>query len=170
MLRRHVTSLILFHNSQSLCRTFQLAQSSSCLQLHAVNVSIDILQNRILIDCLKLAPPVIVCECTELLSVLIFVCAGSGCSAARALARKLAEEKQAAVNAAKQAAEQSMDEEELEAIKLSVEQASAEAAREAARADALARAARTVGPSGASQLFDLERLRVSVLRHLHMVN
>lgn len=80
-------------------------------------------------------------------------------SAARALARKLAEEKQAAVNAAKQAAEHSMDEEELEAIKQSVEQATAEAAREAARADALARAARQMGPSGSSQLFDLERLR-----------
>ena len=84
-------------------------------------------------------------------------------SAARALARKLAEEKQAAVNAAKQAAEQSMDEEEIEAIRASVEQASADAAREAARADALARAARQMGPSGSSQMFDLERLRVGWL-------
>lgn len=82
------------------------------------------------------------------------------CSAARALARKLAEEKQAAVNAAKQAAEHSMDEEEIEAIRASVEQASTDAAREAARADALARAARQMGPTGSSQLFDLERLRV----------
>ncbi|KAL3139315.1 hypothetical protein ABBQ38_003653 [Trebouxia sp. C0009 RCD-2024] len=80
-------------------------------------------------------------------------------SAARALARKLAEEKQAAVNAAKQAAEHSMDEEEIDAIRASVEQASADAAREAARADALARAARQMGPSGSSQMFDLERLR-----------
>lgn len=64
------------------------------------------------------------------------------------------------MNAAKQAAEHSMDEEEVEAIRASVEQASADAAREAARADALARAARQMGPSGSSQLFDLERLRV----------
>ena len=56
-----------------------------------------------------------------------------------------------------------MDEEEIEAIKQSVEQATAEAAREAARADALARAARQVGSSGSSQLFDLERLRVRSL-------
>ena len=64
------------------------------------------------------------------------------------------------MNAAKQAAEHSMDEEEIEAIRASVEQASSDAAREAARADALARAARQMGPSGSSQLFDLERLRV----------
>ena len=64
------------------------------------------------------------------------------------------------MNAAKQAAEHSMDEEEVEAIRASVEQASADAAREAARADALARAARQMGPSGSSQLFDLECLRV----------
>ena len=70
------------------------------------------------------------------------------------------------MNAVKQAAEHSMDEEELEAIKQSVEQATAEAAREAARADALARAARQMGPSGSSQLFDLERLRV---RHRHLL-
>lgn len=92
-------------------------------------------------------------------------------SAARALARKLAEEKQAAVNAAKQAAEQSMDEEEIEAIRASVEQASADAAREAARADALARAARQMGPSGSSQMFDLERLRVgafSIYTSVHL--
>jgi len=82
------------------------------------------------------------------------------------LARKLAEEKQAAVNAVKQGAEHSMDEEELEAIKQSVEQATAEAAREAARADALARAARQMGPSGSSQPFDLERLRVRLRRLL----
>ena len=75
----------------------------------------------------------------------------------------MAEEKQAAVNAAKQAAEHSMDEEEIEAIKASVEQASSDAAREAARADALARAARQMGPTGSSQLFDLERLRVRIL-------
>lgn len=64
------------------------------------------------------------------------------------------------MNAAKQAAEHSMDEEEVEAIRATVEQASADAAREAARADALARAARQMGPSGSSQLFDLQRLRV----------
>ena len=65
------------------------------------------------------------------------------------------------MNAAKQAAEHSMDEEEIEAIRTSVEQASADAAREAARADALARASRQMGPTGSSQLFDLERLRVT---------